>query len=139
MSEWSVQFDPRLESMHTLHTNIKNILFFFLSFGENIISKSCSEVMVFQGCWKFPFILSYKSIVSKSYSHGRCQVWKIMEVTPGTLDVKSRPMKYQKGLWLQLMCCTPFRLLSQDFGMRKMEYWRSENQSKSWSCFQSRT
>ena len=50
-----------------------------------------------------------------------------MEVTLGTLDVKSRPTRCQKGLWLQLMCCTPFRLLSQDFGMRKIEYQRLED------------
>ena len=40
---------------------------------------------------------------------------KIAEVTPGTLDIKSGPTRCWKGLWLQLMCCTPFRLLSQDF------------------------
>ena len=40
-----------------------------------------------------------------------------MEVTPGTPDVKSGPTRCWKGLWLQLMCCAPFRLLSQDFGM----------------------
>ena len=39
------------------------------------------------------------------------------EVTPRTLDIKSRPTRYQRGLWLQLMCCAPFRLLSQYFGM----------------------
>ena len=50
-----------------------------------------------------------------------------MEVTLGTLDVKSRPMRCQKGLQLQLMCCAPFRLLSQDFGMRRMEYQRLED------------
>ena len=51
---------------------------------------------------------------------------KIMEVTLGTPDIKSRPTRCWKGLQLQLMCCTPFRLLSQDFGMRKMEIgdWR---------------
>ena len=54
---------------------------------------------------------------------------KIVEVTLGTWDVKSRPTRYQKRLWLQLMCCTPFRLLSQDFGMRMMEDWRSEDWS----------
>ena len=54
---------------------------------------------------------------------------KIVEVTLGTQDIKSRPTRYQKGLWLQLMCCTPFRLLSQDFGTRMMEDWRSEDQS----------
>ena len=40
-----------------------------------------------------------------------------MEVTPGTPDVKSGPMRCQKGLRLQFMCCAPFRLLSQDFRM----------------------
>ena len=45
-----------------------------------------------------------------------------MEVTLGTPDVKSRPMRCQKGLQLQLMCCTPFRLLSQDFGMGRWEF-----------------
>ena len=51
---------------------------------------------------------------------------KIMEVTPGTLDVKSRPTRCRKGLWLQLMCCIPFRLLSQDFGTGRQEIrdWR---------------
>ena len=38
------------------------------------------------------------------------------EVAPGIMDIKSGPMRCQKGLWLQFMCCTPFRLLSQDFG-----------------------
>ena len=51
---------------------------------------------------------------------------KIMEVTPGTPDVKSGPMRCQKGLRFQLMCCAPFRLLSQDFGTKKTEYRRSE-------------
>ena len=58
-----------------------------------------------------------------------------MEVTPGTLDVKSGPTRHQKGLWLQLMCCTPFRLLLQDFGMRRMEVWRSEDQSEGLELF----
>ena len=62
-----------------------------------------------------------------------------MEVTLGTLEVKSRPMRCQKGLWLQLMCCTPFRLLSQDFGMGKMGDQRSEDWSKDQSCSWSRT
>ena len=44
-----------------------------------------------------------------------------MEVTPETLDVKSRPTRCQKGLQLQLMCCAPFRLLSQDFGTGRQE------------------
>ena len=64
---------------------------------------------------------------------------KIVEVTLGTLDVKSGPMRCHKGLWLQLMCCTPFRLLSQDFRMRMMEYQRSEYWSKGQSCSWSRT
>ena len=51
-----------------------------------------------------------------------------MEGTLGTLDVKSGPTRCQKGLWLQLMCCAPFRLLSQDFRMRKMEIRGSEDQ-----------
>ena len=58
-----------------------------------------------------------------------------MEVTPGTPDVKSKPTRCQKGLQLQLMCCTPFRLLSQDFRMRRTEDQRSED----WSCSQRRT
>ena len=41
---------------------------------------------------------------------------KIAEVTLGTLDIKSKPTRCWKGLQLQIMCCTPFRLLSQDFG-----------------------
>ena len=53
-----------------------------------------------------------------------------MEVTPGTLDIKSGPMRCRKGLWLQLMCCAPFRLLSQDFGTGKMGDWRLEDQRK---------
>ena len=64
---------------------------------------------------------------------------KIMEVTPGTPDVKSRPMRCWKGLQLQLMCCTPFRLLSQDFGMKRTEYQRLEDQRGDQSCSQSRT
>ena len=46
---------------------------------------------------------------------------KFTEGTPGTPDVKSRPMRCWKGLRLQLMCCAPFRLLSQDFGMGRLE------------------
>ena len=46
---------------------------------------------------------------------------KFTEVTPGTLDVKSGPTRCQKGLRLQLMCCAPFRLLSQDFRMGRQE------------------
>ena len=59
---------------------------------------------------------------------------KISGVTLGTPDVKSRPTRCQKGLQLQLMCCTPFRLLSQDFGTRRTEDWRED-----WSCSQSKT
>ena len=44
-----------------------------------------------------------------------------MEGTPGTPDVKSGPTRCRKGLQLQLMCCTPFRLLSQDFGKGRLE------------------
>ena len=51
---------------------------------------------------------------------------KITEVTPGTLDVKSRPTRCWKGLQLQLMCCTPFRLLSQDFRVGR---WNIRDQS----------
>ena len=57
-----------------------------------------------------------------------------MEVTPGTLDIRSGPTRCQKGLQLLLICCAPFRLLSQYFRMRRME-----DQSESWSCSQSRT
>ena len=77
-----------------------------------------------------------KSMCSLNYLTVKCG--KIAEVTLGTPDVKSRPMRYRKGLWLQLMCCTPFRLLSQDFGTRLTEYRRSEYQSKGQSCSQSR-
>ena len=51
---------------------------------------------------------------------------KITEVIPGTPDVKSGPMRCWKGLWLQLMCCAPFRLLSQDFRTKRMECQRLE-------------
>ena len=51
---------------------------------------------------------------------------KFTEETPGTPDVKSGPTRYRKGLWLQLMCCAPFRLLSQDFGTERSEIERSE-------------
>ena len=64
---------------------------------------------------------------------------KIAEVTPGTPDVKSGPTRCRKGLQLQLMCCTPFRLLSQDFRMRR---WSTGDQRigvEGWSCSQSRT
>ena len=44
-------------------------------------------------------------------------VGKTLKVTPGTPDVKSRHTRCQKKLWLQLICCTPFRLLFQDFRM----------------------
>ena len=73
-------------------------------------------------------VWSFVSIVSATVAVVKCR--KIAEVTLGTLDIKSRPTRCQKGLWLQLMCCAPFRLLSQDFRMRMMEYWRSEYQSK---------
>ena len=59
---------------------------------------------------------------------------KILEVTPGTPDIKSGPTRCWKGHQLQLMCCTPFRLLSQDFGMGRME-----DQREDWSCSWSRT
>ena len=64
---------------------------------------------------------------------------KILEVTPGTLDVKSGPTRCWKGLQLQLMCCTPFRLLSQDFGIGRTEDWRLEDWREGWSCSWSRT
>ena len=44
-----------------------------------------------------------------------------MEGTPGTPDIKSGPTRCRKGLQLQLMCCAPFRLLSQDFGTGRSE------------------
>ena len=53
------------------------------------------------------------------WAHVKCR--KFMEGTPGTLDVKSGPMRCWKGLRLQLMCCAPFRLLSQDFGTERSE------------------
>ena len=71
------------------------------------------------------------------YEPVKCR--KITEVTPGTPDVKSRPMRCRKGLWLQLVCCAPFRPLSQDFRTKKMEYQRLEYQSMDQSCSQSRT
>ena len=46
---------------------------------------------------------------------------KFTEGTPGTPDVKSGPTGCRKGLRLQLMCCAPFRLLSQDFGTERLE------------------
>ena len=46
---------------------------------------------------------------------------KFTEGTLGTPDVKSGPTRCRKGLWLQLMCCAPFRLLSQDFGTERLE------------------
>ena len=58
-----------------------------------------------------------------------------MEVTLGTLDIKSGPTRYWKELQLQLMCCTPFRLLSQDFRTRKMEDQRLEDQSECLELF----
>ena len=33
----------------------------------------------------------------------------------------SGPTRCRKGLRLQLMCCAPFRLLSQDFGTERLE------------------
>ena len=77
------------------------------------------------------------SCIPLGYDYVKCR--KIMEVTLGTPDVKSRPMRCQKGLQLQLMCCTPFGLLSQDFGMRRMEDQRLEDWSKGQSCSQNRT
>ena len=58
-----------------------------------------------------------------------------------TLDVKSGPTKIWKGLQPQLiMSCAPFRLMSQDFGMKSYgEVWRYDSgsrrcgQSCSWS------
>ena len=47
---------------------------------------------------------------------------KITEVTLGTPDIKSGPTRCRKGLQLQFMCCTPFRLLSQDFGTGRQEF-----------------
>ena len=46
---------------------------------------------------------------------------KFTEGTLGTPDVKSGPTRCRKGLRLQLMCCTPFRLLSQDFRTGRLE------------------
>ena len=46
---------------------------------------------------------------------------KFTEGTLGTPDVKSGPMRCRKGLRLQLMCCAPFRPLSQDFRMERLE------------------
>ena len=60
---------------------------------------------------------------------------KITEVTLGTPDVKSGPMRCWKGLQLQLMCCAPFRLLSQIFRMRRIEDWRSEDLSEGSELF----
>ena len=57
----------------------------------------------------------------------------------GNSDVKSGPMRCQKGLQLQLICCAPFRLLSQDFRMRRLENQRMEDQSEGQSCSWSRT
>ena len=58
-----------------------------------------------------------------------------MEVTPGTPDVKSRPTRCWKGLQLQLMCCAPFGLLSQDFGTRMKEDQGSEDRSEGSELF----
>ena len=84
-------------------------------------------------------LVSEKGIDDKSGGNHIVKCRKIVEVTPGTLDVKSGPTRCQKGLWLQLICCAPFRLLSQDFGMKMMGYWRSEYRSKGQSCSCSRT
>ena len=64
---------------------------------------------------------------------------KITEVTPGTLDVKSGPTRYQKGLQLQPMCCAPFRLLSQDFRTRRQSTGDRRIRVKDQSCSWSRT
>ena len=64
---------------------------------------------------------------------------KIMEVTPGTPDIKSGPTRCQRRLWLQLMCCTPFRLLSQDFRMRRQSTGDWRIRVEDWSCSWSRT
>ena len=76
---------------------------------------------------------------------GHRMVWvfikcrKIVEVTLWTPDIKSGPTRCQKGLWPQLMCCVPFRLLSQDFrtGRQSTGDWRIG--VGDWSCSQSRT
>ena len=54
--------------------------------------------------------------------NNRKPIWKVnvkcgktSEVTLGTPDVKSRPTRCQKGLQLQLMCCTPFQALVPRF------------------------
>ena len=60
---------------------------------------------LFQFLWKQPFV--------------KCG--KFTEGTLGIPDVKSGPTRCRKGLRLQLMCCAPFRLLSQDFGMGRSE------------------
>ena len=62
-----------------------------------------------------------------------------MEVTLGTPDIKSGPMRCQKGLRLQLMYCTPFRLLSEDFGMRRWSTGDWRIRVEGWSCSWSRT
>ena len=49
---------------------------------------------------------------------------KRTEVPPRTPDVKSGPTRNHKGLRLQLMCCTPFRLLSQYFGTEVGGRWK---------------
>ena len=60
---------------------------------------------------------------------------KIMEVTPGTLDIKSGPRRCWKGLQLQLMCCAPVRLLSQDFRIRRLEFQRLKDWNKGSELF----
>ena len=66
---------------------------------------------------------------------GAVKCRKIIEGTLGTPDIKSGPMRCWKGLQLQLMCCAPLRLLSQDFRMRRMEDWRSEDWSEGSELF----
>ena len=71
--------------------------------------------------WFSPKMANWRlhGMVSQSMDSVKCG--KFMEGTLGTLDIKSGPTRYRKGLQLQLMCCTPFRLLSQDFGMGRSE------------------
>ena len=89
------------------------------------------------GTWKLeqPSFL-YKG--TKIWAHCvKCR--KIAEVTLGTLDIKSGPMRCWKGLQLQPMCCTPFRLLSQDFRMRRWSTGDQRIRVEDQSCSQSRT
>ena len=69
------------------------------------------------------FVKCGKNVRGNS-GNSRCQVW-IYKMSEGTSASA-------------YVLCT-FRLLSQDFGMRRMEYWRSEYQREGWSCSQSRT